>query len=85
MKLTDKGRPTFARHFLLTTIALMLLAAVSAQAAHKVQSNNNPTLPRHAAGAAPKGSLTGLAQRLRPANAKSKPRRTPAPFQRMGS
>jgi hypothetical protein len=85
MKLTDKGRPTVARHFLLTTLTLMLLAAMSAQAAQKVRSTKNPALPSRAAAAAQKGSLSGLAQRLRPANVKSKPRRTPAPFQRFGS
>jgi hypothetical protein len=84
MKLTDKGPPTLARQLFLTTITLVLLAAGSAQAAQKAQFVKHPTVARSTA-AAPKASLAGLAQRLQPGNAKRKPRKTPAPFQRLGS
>jgi hypothetical protein len=84
MKLTGKGPPTLARQLFLATITLVLLAAGSAQAAQRAQFAKDPTLARRTA-AAPKASLAGLAQRLQPGNAKRKPRKTPAPFQRFGS
>jgi hypothetical protein len=85
MKLTDKGPPTLARQLFLATITLVLLAAGSAQGARRAQFAKDPTLARRTAAAPKKASLAGLAQRLQPGNAKSKPRKTPAPFQRMGS
>lgn len=84
MKLTANGPPTQARQLFLTTIMLVLLAAGSAQAAQTPQFTKNQTVVRRTA-AGPKASLAGLAKRLPPGNAKTKPLRTPAPFQRLGS
>jgi hypothetical protein len=84
MKLTDNGPPTLARQLFLTTIMLVLLAAGSAQAAQTPPFTKNQTVARRAT-TRPKASLAGLAKRLPLGNAKTKPLRTPAPFQRMGS
>jgi hypothetical protein len=87
MKLRDPGRPALLRQLVLATMTLALLAAGTAQATQR-WSKKTPQRAQATVSTAQaqrpapgqKATLAGLSGRIPIGNAKSKPKRVPAPF-----